>query len=164
MGDAYAAALYFVNQKMMPGSRWVNVPSFIHAKSWSLTSIGVSSFSAADALGTLKQMEYFLLHRSNIWSQLPWSEYKRISRAQGMALPGISQQTGRAGRLFQLELLWAHRCHDSYIRRTKTRCNSLIFLSRLPISTFKHADSVGTKTWLRDTCKILLPHTVFGLV
>ena len=52
---------------------------------------------------------------------------------------------------------------ESYIRMTKTRCNSLIFLSCVPISIFKHTDSVGMKTWLRDMCKILLPHMVLVL-
>lgn len=57
MGDAYAAALDFVNQEVMPGSRQVKAPSFVHTKSWSVTSTGISSFSAADGLDTLQQME-----------------------------------------------------------------------------------------------------------
>ena len=97
MGDAYAATLYFVNQKMMPGSRRVNVPSFIHTKSWSLTSIDVSSFSATDGLGTLEQMEYFLLHRSNICSQLPWSNYKETAELRAWVCLGYpSRQEGLA--------------------------------------------------------------------
>lgn len=163
MGDAYAAALYFVNQKTMPGPRWVNVPSFIHAKSWSLTSIGVSSFSATDGLGTLGQMEYFCC-TDPIFGPgfLGANVKKQQSSGHGFAWDIPADRKGwpviSAGAA-----LGSQMPLQSYIRMTKTRCNSLIFLSCLPISIFKHTDSVGMKTWLQDMCKILLSHTVLVL-
>lgn len=163
MGDAYVAALYVVNQNMMPGSRWVNVPSFIHTKSCSLASIGVSSFSATDGLGTLEQMQYFCCTDPIFApSFLGANTKKQQSSGHAFAWVILADRKGwpviAAGAA-----LGSQMPLQSYIRMKKTRCNSLIFLSCLPISIFKHADSVGMKTWLWDTCKILLPHMVLVL-
>lgn len=161
MGDAYA--LYFVNQKMMPGSRLDKVLSFIHARSWSLTSIGVSSFSATDGLGTLKQTEYF--HCTDpicAPSFLGANIKKQQSSGHGFAWDIPADRKGwpviSAGAA-----LGSQMPLRGYVRMTKTRCNSLIFLPCLLISIFKAPDSVGMKTWLRETHKILPPHAVLVL-
>lgn len=52
---------------------------------------------------------------------------------------------------------------QSYIRMTKTRCNSLIFVPFLPVPIFKCTFSVGMEPWLWNTDGILLPHTVLAL-
>lgn len=163
MGDAYAAALYFVNQKMMPGSRLDKVPSFIHTRSWSLTSIGVSSFSATDGLDTLKQMEYFrCIDPICAPSFLGANIKKQQSLELGFAWDIPADRKGwpvvSAGAA-----LGSQMPLQSSVRMTKTRCNSLIFLPCLPISIFKPPDSAGMKTWLRETHKILPPHTVLVL-
>lgn len=59
MGDAYAAALDFVNQEMVSEFRWVKASSFVHTKLWNVTFTNISSFSATDGLDSLEQMEYF---------------------------------------------------------------------------------------------------------
>lgn len=163
MGDAYTVVLYIVNQKMLPGSRWVNVPSFIHTKSWSLTSTGVSSFSATDGLGTVQQMEYFCCTDPVFAPSFFWSKHKETAELRAQVCWDIpADRKGwpviSAGAALSLQMPL-----QSSIRKTKSRCNSLIFLSCLPTSLFQHPDSVGMKIWLGDMCKILLPHMVLVL-
>lgn len=162
-GRCLCSCSLFCVPKNVSGSRWVNTPSFIHTKSWSLTSPGASSFSATDGLGTLELKKCFCCTDPSLApSFLGANLKKQHSAGHGFAQDIPADRKGwpviSAGAALNSQMPL-----QSYMKMTKTRCNSLIFLSCLPISIFKHVYSVGMKIWLRDTCTALLPRMVLVL-
>lgn len=159
-GRCLRCCFLFCEPKDVSGSRWVNIPSFIHTKSWSLTS---PKFSATDGLGTLELMKYICCTDPNSApSVLGTNLKKQPCSGHGLAQDITADRKGwaviSAGAALGLQMpLW------SYMEMTKTRCNSLIFLSCLSVSIFKRMYSEGRKTWLRDSCTVLLPRMVLLL-
>lgn len=167
MGDVYAPARYFVYQKMCQDpdrlTRLLLSTSWSLSKSWSLTSPSASSFSATDGLGTLELKKYFCCTDPSLApSFLGANLKKQQSSGHGFAQDIPEDRKGwpviSAGAALSSQMPL-----QSYMKMTKTRCNSLIFLSCLPVSIFKHVYSVGMKIWLRDTCAALLPRMVLVL-